>query len=312
MSALAAALADYLALRHGLGHKLADAERLLPRFVAFMDEAGETTVTVKTAMAWACQPIVGPDSNVWSQRLTHVRGFARYLTAIDPATQIPPLGLLASKKRWKAPYIYTDDDIAALLTAAGSMRFAPDAATYQTLFGLLAVTGMRVGETIRLDVADVNLDDGILLVRESKFGKSRLIPVLPDTTAALSRYLARRTDYTPLPGTESFFVSRTGRRLIYESVFSVFDHLRARTALGMDRTAARTPRIHDLRHTFAVTTLLGWYREGKDVAGLLPRLSTYLGHREPRNTYWYLSAVPELLAEAAQRLDPVIGAVTPR
>lgn len=310
MSALESALTDYLALRQGLGHKLADHARLLPRFVAWMDHTGQATITVQAALEWCQQPIVGPDSNVWSKRMTLVRGFARYLSGIDPATEIPPLGLLPGKQRWKAPYIFTDNDITLVLAEAGRLRYQRDARTYVTLLGLLAVTGMRVGEALRLDLDDVDLDTGVLTIRESKFGKSRLVPVLPDTVEALAGYAGLRSSYRPRPGNDSFLVSRTGRRLIYESVFSVFDHVRATTAIGAG--AVRRPRIHDLRHTFAVTTLLDWYRHDQDVAGLLPRLSTYLGHREPRNTYWYLSALPELLACAANRLDPLIGAVIPR
>jgi integrase len=310
MSALESALTDYLALRQGLGHKLADHARLLPRFVAWMDHTGQATITLQAALEWCQQPIVGPDSNVWSKRMTLVRGFARYLFGIDPATEIPPLGLLPGRQRWKAPYIFTDHDITLVLAEAGRLRYQRDARTYVTLFGLLAATGMRVGEALRLDLDDVDLDTEVLTITESKFGKSRLVPVLPDTAEALAGYSALRSSYRPRPGNDSFFVSRTGRRLIYESVFEVFDHVRATTAIGAG--AARRPRIHDLRHTFAVTTLLDWYRHDQDVAGLLPRLSTYLGHREPRNTYWYLSAVPELLACAANRLEPVIGAVIPR
>ena len=310
MSTLGIALADYLALRQGLGHKLAEHARLLPRFVAWMDDTGRTTITVQAALEWSQLPVAGPDSSAWPRRMTLVRGFARYLSGIDPATEIPPIGLLPGKQRWKPPYIFTDTDIALVLAEAGRLRHQRDARTYVTLFGLLAVTGMRVGEALRLDLDDVDLDTGVLTITESKFGKSRLVPVLPDTVEALTSYSQLRSAYRPGPGNDSFFVSRTGRRLIYESVFEVFDHVRATTRIGAG--AARRPRIHDLRHTFAVSTLLGWYRTDQDVAGLLPRLSTYLGHREPRNTYWYLSAVPELLACAAGRLEPLIGAVIPR
>ncbi|GAB3795074.1 tyrosine-type recombinase/integrase [Humibacter antri] len=309
MTGLESALADYLALRRGLGHQLAEPARLLPRFVAWMDATGQNTVTVRSALEWVQQPEVGPDSTVPGCRMTAVRGFARYLSGIDPATEIPPHGLVPSRQRWKAPYIYTKQDIATLLQAAGRLRFGRDSTTYTVLFGLLAATGMRVSEVLQLDLEDVDLDAGVLTIRESKFGKSRHVPVHASTTGALTSYWQQRAEFRPQEGNASFLVSRTGRRLIYESVFSVFDHLRAETGIGAG--APRRPRIHDLRHTFAVTTLLGWYRDGQDVAGLLPRLSTYLGHREPRMTYWYLQAVPELLAHAAGRLEPIIGAVIP-
>jgi integrase len=310
MTGLRAALADYLALRNRLGHELADAARLLPRFVGWMEHTGQSTVTINAAMRWSQQPTAGPGSVIWAHRMTAVRGFARYLSGIDPDTEVPPLRLLPEPQRWQPPFIYTPADIAALLAAAGRLPTPRRAATYQTLFALLAVTGMRVGETIRLDTADVDWDQGVLLIRQSKFGKSRHVPLHPSSVDALRDYAARREEYRPLPGNDSFFVSLTGRRLIYVSVQEVFRRLCAETGIGAG--SARRPRIHDLRHTFAVTTLLGWYRDGDDVAARLPWLSTYLDHHDPRSTYWYLSATPELLTIAAARLEPIIGAAVPR
>jgi integrase len=310
MTDLRSALVDYLALRNRLGHELADAARLLPRFVTWMDHTSQSTVTTAVALEWAQLPEAGPDSVIWAHRLTAVRGFARYLSGIDPATEAPPSGLLPERQRWQAPFIYTPADLSALLAAAGRIRTPLKAATYQTLFGLLVATGIRVGEAIRLDTTDIDWDQGVLLIRESKFGKSRHVPVQPSTLDALRGYADRRGEYRPLPGNDSFFVSLTGSRLIYVSVGQLFRQLRDQAGIGVG--AARHPRIHDLRHTFAVTTLLNWYRDGGDVAARLPWLSTYLGHHDPRSTYWYLSAVPELLAAAADRLEPIIGAaVTP-
>jgi integrase/recombinase XerD len=309
MTALRSAMADYLALRNSLGHELADAHRLLPRFVTWMEQTGQTTVTIGAALEWSQLPAAGPGSVIWAHRMTAVRGFTRYLSAIDAATEVPPPGLLPRTQRWQPPFIYRPADIAALLAAASRMPTPQRAATYQTLFALLAVTGMRVGEAIRLDTTDVDWDLGVLLVRESKFGKSRHVPLHPSAVDALRSYAERRGEYQPLPGNESFFVSRTGRRLIYVSIGAVFRELRDHAGIGAD--APRRPRIHDLRHTFAVTTLLSWYRDGGDVAARLPWLSTYLGHHDPRATYWYLSAAPELLAAAAARLEPIIGTVTP-
>jgi integrase len=309
MNALDAAVADYVALRNGLGHQLADAARLLPRFAAWLEQTGQSTITVSAALAWAQQP-ASPGTVIWSHRMTAVRGFARYMAGIDPATEVPPAGLLPARWHWSPPYIYTREEVTTLLAAAGSMRSPLRAATYRTLFGLLAATGMRVGEAVRLDMADVDWDAGVLLIRQSKFGKSRNIPVLPDTLAVLRTHLERRGEYKPRPGTTSLLVSLTGRRLIYESVHEVFAGLRADIGLGAGST--RAPRIHDLRHTFAVRTLLDWYRDGADVATRLPWLSTYLGHHDPRSTYWYLSAAPELLAHAAARLEPAIRLAVPR
>lgn len=309
MSALADALSDYLALRNQLGHQLADAARLLPRFVAWMDDTGQPTITIAAAMEWCQQPQADPGSTVWPRRMTAVRGFARYLAGTDPATEVPPRGLLPGRRRWTPPFIYSPEDLAKLLDGARQLRSPLRAATYETLFGLLAVTGMRVGEAINLDLADVDWDTGVVRIRESKFGKSRLIVVHPSTVAALHVYAGRRQEFPVQPGNDSFFVSLTGRRLIYVSVCEVFGQLRAEGGIGVGSTAH--PVIHGLRHSFAVTTLLNWYREGADVAARLPWLSTYLGHRDPRSTYWYLSAAPELLTIAADRLEPMIGKVVP-
>jgi integrase len=310
MSALSVTLNDYLSLRRGLGHQLASAARLLPRFVAWMDATGQTTVTIAAAVEWAQQPEAEPGTTVWARRMEAVRGFARFLAGVDPATEVPPLGLLPLRQRWRPPFIYSAADIAALLHAAAGLPSPLRAATYETLFGLLATTGMRVGEAIRLDVSDVDWERAVLLVRESKFGKSRNVPVTASTLDALNRYAQLRPQLRSKPDNPSFFVSLTGRRLIYTTVQDVFRHLRAEAGIGARST---TPaRIHDLRHSFAVATLLDWYRNGDDVAGRLPWLSTYLGHRDPRSTYWYLSAAPELLAAAAQRLEPfVTRVVTP-
>lgn len=301
MSSLRENLDDYLQLRHHLGHDLADAVRLLPRFVDYLEKSGQTTVTVSHAVAWSMQPDVPPGSSVRPRRMTAARGFARYLSGVDPATEVPPLGLVPSRQHWRPPFIYTAEDITLLLNAAAMMPSPLRSATYSTLFGLLAVTGMRVGEALTLDRSDIDWDHGVLLIRQSKFGKSRNVPVTATTLEALDRYALLRSSFRPQPVNDSFFVSLTGRRLIYVSVFDVFTGLRQSTGLGAESTT--TPRIHDLRHTFAVTVLLGWYRDGGNVAARLPWLSTYLGHRDPRSTYWYPSATPELLALAAQRLE---------
>jgi integrase len=260
MTALAEALSDYLTLRHRLGHKLADSVRLLPRFVAWMDATGQSTVTITAALEWCQQPAAGPDSVIWPHRMTAVCGFARYLSGVDPATEIPPRGLLPERRHWAPPYIYTSGDIATLLRGARNLRSPRRAVTYEALFGLLATTGMRVGEAIRLDQTDLDYDAGVVLIRESKFGKSRLIPVDASTVRVLGDYAARRSEFQVQPGNDSFFVSLTGRRLIYVSVDEVFRQLRAETRLGAGSTTR--PVIHGLRHSFAVTTLIGWYRDG--------------------------------------------------
>jgi len=301
MSALTEAADDYLALRRSLGHDLAEAHRLLPRFVAYLDCIGAPTVTINAALAWAQEPGVDPSTSVSPRRMTIARGFARHMAGIDPTTEIPPLGLIPSRQRWHPPFIYSDADIAALMAQARLIRWRLPAATHETMLGLLACTGMRVGEAIRLDRGDINWNESVLLIRESKFGKSRLVPVLACTLAALDRYSSVRDQLCGRPTTTSFFVSVRGNRVIYQSVQDVFRRLC--TATGVGNGSVTRPRIHDLRHSFAVSTLLEWYRAGKDVEACLPRLSTYLGHRDPRSTYWYLSAAPELLALAAGRLE---------
>jgi integrase len=310
MSALDEALVDYLKLRNGLGHELADAARLLPRFVAWMNQTGQISITIDSAMTWALQPEAEPGTVVWSHRMTAVRGFARYMAGIDPATQVPPPGLLPSRRNWRPPFIFSTSDIAALLDAACQLRPARRARTYTTLFGLLAATGMRVGEAIRLDVSDIDLAEGVILVRESKFGKSRYVPLRQSALTAMESLLSQRDEYRPRAGNHSVFISLTGNRIIYESVHPVFRELCDNARIGCGAT--RRPRIHDLRHSFAVATLMDWYRDGADVAARLPWLSTYLGHREPRSTYWYLSAAPELLAMAVTRLEPFIAKVMPQ
>lgn len=300
MSALADAARDYLRLRNSLGHELAEYHRELPRLVAFLEAGGLPTVTVAAALAWAQGPGVDPATSIPPRRMTIARGFARYLAGIDARTEVPPTGLIAGRHRWRPPFIYTPRDIEALLAQARQLTPMP-AATHETLFGLLAATGLRVGEAIRLDRADINWADGVLAIRESKFGKTRMVPVLDSTLTMLGRYARIRSQLCPQAATASFFVSTAGTRLIYACVGQVFRRLRDRAGIGVG--ADRPPRIHDLRHTFAVRALLGWYQAGEDVEARLPVLSTYLGHRDPRSTYWYLSAAPELLALAASQLE---------
>jgi integrase/recombinase XerD len=308
MSALEQSLTDYLQLRRSLGHDLADAARLLPRFIAYLDTIGADTITVAHAMAWS-QHDVDPATTVGPRRMTAVRGFARFLAGRDPRTEIPPVGLLPYRRRWRAPFIYTPDDIVALLDQTRPSLPQPvlRAATYHTLLGLLAATGLRVGEAIRLDRTDVDWSEGVLLIRESKFGKSRQVPVHTSTLGALAVYAAQRDELQPTPQ-PSFFVSSRRTRLCYQVVCQTFRTLV--DAAGVGTGSAATPTLHGLRHTFAVRTLVEWHRGGQDVDARLPWLSTYLGHRDPRSTYWYLSATPELLTAATDRLQAASVAVS--
>jgi integrase len=291
-------------MRRALGYKLEDAGRLLTQFVDHLDGLGAEHVTLEHALAWAMAP-VGADRYWYSRRLSAVRGFARYLHPLDPAHEIPPVDVLPQRSRRVTPYLYSDDDVAALLSTAATRLESPlRAATYQSLIGLLAVTGLRVGEAIRLDRADLDAHQGLLTVRHSKFGKSRQLPLHPSTLDALGAYQHRRDQYHPstTDGTPALFVSTTGTRLIYSNVHLTFQQL-VRHAGLQPRSGSCRPRIHDLRHSFAVRALLEAYRAGDDVQARLPLLSTYLGHVHPGSTYWYLSAAPELLALAGKRLD---------
>jgi integrase/recombinase XerD len=302
MSALSQHLDEYLQLRRLLGHKLAEAGRLLPRFVTYLEVNDADYVTLQAALDWSLEPEAPAGSTVWGHRMMVVRGFARYLSGIDPRTEVPPAGTIPTRRRWRPPFIYSETDIVALMDqAAQSISHPLRAATYQTLVGLLAATGLRVGEALRLDRHDVDFSDGVLLVRKSKFGKSRQVPLQTSTLHALQEYTRQREEHCSRPSSESFFVSLRGTRIIYESVCPTFRMLCNTTGVGAG--APHPPRVHDLRHTFAVRTLVGWYRDGQDVQVRMAWLSTYLGHREPRYTYHYLSAAPELLGHAARLLE---------
>jgi integrase/recombinase XerD len=231
-----------------------------------------------------------------------VRGFARHLHAIDPAHQVPSTELLPGRSHRATPYLYADADITALMAAARSLRSPLRAATFETLVGLLAVTGLRIGEALRLDRDDVDLADGILVIRLSKFGKSREVPLHATTVEALAAYAHRRDRLCPHPVVPAFFLSTAGTRLLYCNAHLTWLELVRRAGLR-PRSPHRRPRPHDLRHSFAVRTLLDWYRDGLDVRAHMPALSTYLGHVHPGHTYWYLSGAPELLNLVVARLD---------
>jgi integrase len=301
MTDLRTLLEQYLTMRKGLGHKYERQTRRLADFVVFMEKRKTTTITTKLAMEWATLP---PDRHAsWAIRLTDVRGFARHVASFDLRTEVPPVRILPGYKRAK-PYVYSDAEIDALLTAA--LALPPEDGlyrwTYYALFGLIAVTGMRLGEATGLELDDVDLDAGVLTVRLAKFGKSRLVPLHPTTCAALRGYAARRDAHLGPRRGPTFFVNKHGGRLAAESVHRVF--CRLSREIGLRRHGDRTgPRVHDFRHRVAITTLVNWYRAGKDVEQQLPVLSTYLGHTHASDTYWYLSSFPGLMQEAAQRLD---------
>lgn len=304
MSALAVGVADYLRTRRALGFKLHDTERFLRQFVEELDQAGVEVITVDAAVTWACSP-TGADPFWWASKLSAVRGFARWWSVFDPATQIPGPDVLPVSKvaRRADPYPFSDDDIVAVMAAARAMPSALRSATYETLIGLLAVTGMRIGEAINLDRADLDTAQAMLTIRGAKFGKTRLIPIDPSTVDALAAYEQIRRHHVRKPQTPALFVSTNGNRLLYQNVH--YEWFGLCHLAGLEPFSKRCrPRPHDLRHRFAITTLIGWYRDGEKVHARLPELSTYLGHVSPADTYWYLRAVPELMALAADLLEP--------
>ncbi len=264
MTVLEQHLDEYLQLRRTLGHKLADAHRLLPRFVTYLDERDIEFVTVEAALAWALEREMPIGSVVPADRMMIVRGFARYLSGIDPRTEVPPAGTIRHPNRWRRPFIYSDADVLAMIEQARIVIPQPlRSATYQTLIGLLASTGLRVGEALRLDREDLDRAEGVLRIRESKFGKSRLVPLHARTVDALERYDHTRQELLPDPSTKALFVSLRGTRVIYETVWPV--HRKLCELAGVGACSNVTPRIHDHRHSMAVKTLLGWYQDGLDV-----------------------------------------------
>lgn len=300
MSRLRTALERYVGMRQGLGYKYHGPARRLSDFVTFMEARGAETITMALAMEWVTS--IGRQPS-WSIRLTDVRCFAQHLAQFDPLTEVPPRDAVPPARRAK-PYIYSEAEITALLAAA--LALPPANAlrrwTYHCLFGLIAVAGLRHSEALDLRRDDVDLDQGVLTIRESKFGKSRLVPLHATTVAVLSDYAARRDAHLGAPRCPYFFVAEQGGRLLHQYVHRVFWRLSRQ--VGLRQEGQRNgPRIHDLRHRFAVQALINWYRAGEDVERELPVLSTFLGHVNVRDTYWYLSAAPELMAHAARRLD---------
>jgi integrase len=301
MSTMRQAAEDYVALRRAMGFKLDKPGRLVLQFAEHLDRLGTRQLTIDIALAWARQP-THADPSWWAYRLSAVRGFAVYLHPRLPGIQVPPADLLPLRTKRATPYLYSADDVAALMTAARRLRTPLVAATYETLIGLLAVTGLRIGESLNLNRADIDLTAGMLTVVNGKFGKSRQVPLHPTTIDRLRFYAGRRDELAPTPSAMTFFLSTAGTRLSACRVESTFRSLVRATGL-QPRSARCRPRLHDLRHSFAVNTVLDWYRDGGDVQARMPLLSTYLGHVDPSATYWYLSTAPELMALACARLE---------
>jgi integrase len=296
-------LRRYLELRRVSGFKMRAEQTLLSGFVEFI-RSGERKLTAQTALEWACSSGCGPAGQ--ATRLSKVRQFLTFLQASEPQIEIPPPGLLPQPAR-PIPHIYSEEEINALMTQAHQLgpldSLRPH--TYSTLIGLLASCGLRVGEAIRLRVDDVQLsaEPPRLQLLDSKFGKSRLVPLHPTASAALATYATQRRELGYGGRCDAFLVSEAFAPLNLWVVIRTFAKLIDRAGIKCGGVGRRRPTAHQLRHTFAVRRLLGWLRQGEDVHGRLPELSVYLGHRQPRETYWYLTATPELLRLAADRFE---------
>jgi integrase/recombinase XerD len=301
VNALRDAAEDYLEIRRACGYALRQEGHLLASYLEHLERAGATRVTVATALAWAAEPSQA-DPSWWAKRLSVVRGFARWLATIEEDTEIPPQDLLPHQARRRRPYLYSPAQIGELTAAASRLACPLRAATFTAFIGLMACTGMRTGEAMRLDRGDVDLDEDLLTVRNSKLGKSRLVPLHPSATAALRGYTVHRDRLCPRPATPAFFLSGAGTRLNHTNASSTFAGLRH--VAGITAPPGRRPaRLTDLRHSFAVATLITWYADGVDVPARLPALSSYLGHASSASTYWYLQACPELMRAAADLLE---------
>lgn len=293
------ALAEYVATMRALGTELRWPASILQRFVDLLEEEGAAFITTELALRWATEPR-DVQAATWARRLSIVRRFAVWVHATDPRTEIPPRSLLPARHRRKPPHIYSDGELAQIMEAAASLpsRTGVRALTYETLVGLLAATGLRPGEALALDDQDVDLQQGVLAIRNTKFGKSRFVPVEESVQAALARYACRRDSLQPHRETRAFLVSARGRRVSGCAARRTFAKLLQTLGLRAEKEGnrrGRGPRLQDLRHTFATRRMLAWYRAGLDVERLLPALATYLGHGRVQDTYWYIEAVPELL-----------------
>jgi len=295
---------EYLVLRRRLGFSMRSGGWRLRNFARYADgTCHRGPITAELAMRWARQPERSPRS--WAHRLSTLRPFARYRLLFDPGTEIPPTRCFGSANHRPTPYIYSQDEIGALMRAAA--RLAPSGGTISktivALFGLLVSTGMRISEALRLNLSDVDLTAGVITINESKFQRQRVVPLHASACDALRRYLRLRHYQRPSES-QAFFLAESGRSLRYWRVREIFVELRAR--LGWTGHQGRPPRIHDIRHTFAVSRLLRWYEEGADVDNRIATLSRYLGHVSVIGTYWYLSAVPELMTLVSKRYQRFI------
>ena len=307
MTGLRQAVREYLSMRRDLGFQLRKAGKGLLDFVTFMEQHRASYITQALALAWAQQPANVQPAH-WAQRLSFVRGFAQYRSATDPRTQIPAPGLLPFRPKRARPYLYSNAEIRSLLRAALNMpcRFERGELrpwVYYTLFGLLSVSGLRLGEARNLELQDVDLKAAVLTIRGAKFGKTRLVPLHASACKVLADYICRRERHWGQRPVSSFlFVSSWGNRLDGGDIHRTFYALSRQIGLR-GASDSHGPRLHDMRHRFATRTLVHWYRSNQDPERKLPLLSAYLGHVHVADTQWYLSGSPELMREAMRRLE---------
>ena len=300
MSAASAQMVrDYLRVRRVLGYKLISTEHVLFGFVDYLNAHGTDQVTVEHALGFATAR--GGSTRTQALRLSAIRCFARWAHTLDPTVQIPPPRLLPARPTRSAPYIYTEAEVGALLAAADSLRPAIRAATLHTLIALMAATGIRTGEAIGLNIVDFNRSAGTLTVT-GKYGKVRMLPLHPTAIDGLSDYLQQRRRLLPAIDCPALLISVNGRRLPPSTVHPTFRSVVRQAGLTAVSPSCR-PRLHDLRHRFAVATMLDAYQSGEDPAVVLPVLSTWLGHAQPGDTYWYMTGTAELLAAATARVN---------
>jgi integrase len=305
MNTLREAVEQYVAMRRNLGFELREPALILRNFVTFAESENALHITVDLVLRWVKQPSKAQPAT-WASRLGVVRRFATWYRAMEPRTEVPPKGLLPYRYRRQSPYTYSDDEIKQILEATSQLpsKKGLRALVFSTFFGLLAVTGMRMSEALALDRGDVDLDEGVLTIRRTKFGKSRIVPVHASTRKTLKNYLEQRERILPIVATEAFFVSERGVRIT--GCAARYNFAKVSQKIGLrapSKGHGRGPRLHDMRHRFAAKTLINWYRAGLDVEREIPKLSTYLGHRHVNDTYWYLEAVPELLKLATEQVS---------
>ena len=296
-------LTDYLSLRRSLGFKLHSDGIALVSFVAFMEKNRVEYITTELAICWATKMTSSSNTGYWGSRLCIVRGFANYLRSFDSRTEIPPAGLFRSGQR-PMPYLFTDIELRRLVIAAGQLHNTDPflKLSLSCLFGLLSVTGLRIGEALNLIEDNIDLESGLLTITGAKFGKTRLIPIHATTQEILIQYQNARQEQLGRPSMDYWFINQCGKRLGYDCIRYHFHKLLKQLKI-YDKAGHPRPRLHDLRHYFAVSTLTRWYHQGVNVDSQLPVLSAFLGHVETRDTYWYISACPNLMNAAKARLE---------